>query len=184
MFKQIDIEGFRSIKQQSIPLKKINILYGPNGSGKSSVLYAPYIFRNFFLNPTQRLDSLFNLGFINLGGFENVTFKQNTDHLVKVSFIVDLQSRLQSRELKIQSFDFKYSLTLDKDVFPGSEIVFKFNDIIKYINLDFPYSLTQKKEVDIGGIKMLWNGLTFEHVKGVQFYFEPAFNSVYEDIKI
>lgn len=61
MITQIDISNFRSIKQQSIPLKKFNILYGTNGSGKSSVGYAPYVFRNFYVNPNQRLNSLFNL---------------------------------------------------------------------------------------------------------------------------
>jgi len=51
MITQIDISGFRSIKEQQIPLKKFNILYGPNGSGKSSVMYAAYVMRNFFVNP-------------------------------------------------------------------------------------------------------------------------------------
>ena len=35
MISQIDISGFRSIKEAKIPLKKLNILYGQNGGNES-----------------------------------------------------------------------------------------------------------------------------------------------------
>ena len=72
MITEIEISNFRSIDKCKLPVKKLNILYGPNGSGKSSILYAPYVMRNFFVNPNQKLNSLFNLGFINLGAYDNV----------------------------------------------------------------------------------------------------------------
>ena len=100
MITQIDIAGFRSIKDQKIRLKKFNILYGPNGSGKSSVMYAAYVMRNFFVNPNQRLNSLFNLGFINLGGFDNVVY--NKDNSLPVSLRICC-----NRNLKIQLLLYK-----------------------------------------------------------------------------
>ena len=50
-------------------------MYGPNGSGKSSIIYAAYVIRNFFENPSQRLNNLFNFRCINLGGFDNIINK-------------------------------------------------------------------------------------------------------------
>jgi len=36
--QQIDLKGFKSIKQQTIPLTPINVLIGANGSGKSNLI--------------------------------------------------------------------------------------------------------------------------------------------------
>src|SRR5580692_7665388 len=103
MFQQIDIFNFRSIKKQSVPLKKINILYGPNGSGKSSVMYAPYVFRNFCLNPNQRLDSLFNLGFMNLGGLDNISSQREyVDITLKKEVEIDIWPKPLSFEYKLE----------------------------------------------------------------------------------
>ena len=77
MVTNIAISGFRSIESISIPMKKVNIMYGPNGSGKSSVAYASCVMKNFFNSPNQRMNSFFNLGFINLGGIENVVNTSN-----------------------------------------------------------------------------------------------------------
>jgi predicted ATPase len=36
--QQIDLKGFKSIREQSIPLTPINVLIGANGAGKSNLI--------------------------------------------------------------------------------------------------------------------------------------------------
>ena len=180
MIEQIDISNFRSIKNQSIPLKRINVLYGPNGSGKSSVMYAPYVVRNFFVTPNQRLDSLLNLGFINLGGVENVLFGHNPNNIITISITAGLNKIFEFVDPSMETTIFKYTFEIDEIL--GPEIKFSFGNTRETIPLNFPYSLSQKKEIDIKGVKLLWNGLTFEHISnGTPLAF--VFNSVYEIIK-
>lgn len=182
MITQIDISNFRSIKQQSIPLKKLNILYGPNGSGKSSVMYAPYVMRNFFVNPNQRLNSLFNLGFINLGGFENV-IRNKIRHSNDIEIKINLDIGGPSVKKKHVKIPFKYRLFLSEEV--ESEIEFAWSDLKKKITIDFPSTLQKKVEVDLGVTKLIWNGITFEEEESTieSKIFSSSFNGAYEEIK-
>lgn len=66
---KLDIKNFRSIKDQSVELAPITVLYGPNGSGKSSLLYALLVMKNIFLILDRKSGDLFDLGFANLGDF-------------------------------------------------------------------------------------------------------------------
>jgi predicted ATPase len=180
MITQIDISNFRSIKKQNIPLKKLNILYGANGSGKSSVGYAPYVFRNFFVNPNQRLNSLFNLGFINLGGFENVIC-QNAQY---DEIIISLDIDLGSYENEVwQSVPVYYKLTLTPSI--GQSLIFSWANKVYRIELDLPSTLSENIEIDFGITKLLWNGLTFlttdNSIEGK--IFSGTFNNAFETIK-
>ncbi|MCY4525451.1 MAG: AAA family ATPase [Anaerolineaceae bacterium] len=67
---KLDVKNFRSIKDQSVELAPITVLYGPNGSGKSSLLYALLVMKNIILNPNRTTSNFFDLGFVNLGSFE------------------------------------------------------------------------------------------------------------------
>lgn len=69
---RLDIRNFRSIRDQSVELAPITVLYGPNGSGKSSLLYALLVMKNVILNPNRTTSNFFDLGFINLGSFEAI----------------------------------------------------------------------------------------------------------------
>lgn len=187
MIKQIDIENFRSIKKQGISLKKLNILYGPNGAGKSSVMYAPYVFRNFCLNPNQKIDSLFNLGFINLGGFENTVSNNDINKPVSISFKFKI-SNFSSSPNKEDDLVIILNLVHEKgdSLWMGSEILFNLGkDIKSYINFDFPFTLTTKKEVEVYKHKFIWNGLTIESIdKDINgIFIAKDFNSCYESIK-
>ncbi len=175
MITQIDISGFRSIKEASIPLKKLNILYGQNGSGKSSVMYAPYVFRNFCINPNQRLNSLFNLGFMNLGGFENVN---NT----KLSYI---QILLHTILKYPNDINFHYGLELGK-VELQTNLLFGFdNKYEDHMPIDLPYSSPFSININYDNYSFLWNGLTFEKTND---HFETSMlvrqlNGFYEQVK-
>ncbi len=180
MITEFQIKNFRSIKDQTISVKKLNILYGPNGSGKSSVLYAPYVMRNFFVNPNQRLNSLFNLGFINLGGIENIQKDKNIPYS-EISINSVIKDQYTSIRVPI-----KYTLALDND-FLGPYIQLRINNFDDTMAFDLPFTLAEKKEIDISGQKFLWNGLTFEEYSspsnsknGLSIF---ALNSFYENIK-
>jgi AAA15 family ATPase/GTPase len=162
MITQIDISNFRSIKEQSIPLKKLNILYGANGSGKSSVGYAPYVFRNFYINPNQRLNSLFNLGFINLGGFNEI----KTGAVINKPYVeISLKFPLSSSEqhtLFTESNSLELSLMLcDSNSRSGIELQIGEDDFS--VVFDFPYDLSENELVILGAdYNIAWNGVTFE----------------------
>ncbi len=48
MIKEIQVKGFKSIKDQSIPLAPINILIGANGSGKTNFISIFSLIRNLY----------------------------------------------------------------------------------------------------------------------------------------
>lgn len=185
MITNLSIKNFRSIKAQDLELKKLNILYGPNGSGKSSVMYAPYVMRNFFVNPNQKLNSLFNLGFINLGTYENVSReKDSIFSRIDIGLTSFLRNNLLSNTEK-ENFDnfLKYTLRLSE---LASSIQFEIAEFKNNLDIDIPYTLSEKKEVDFGGANFLWNGLTFESIKGYATgdrFWVHTLNGIYEDIK-
>jgi predicted ATPase len=179
MITQIDISNFRSIKQQSIPLKKLNILYGPNGSGKSSVMYAPYVMRNFFVNPNQRLNSLFNLGFINLGGFENVVRKDLKSSAIRIA--------VTSNYFSGYEFNKAYpKLILNLTNKTGGVISYWNGELKEDIFFELPYSATEKKVIAFQEADLLWNGLSFERINSknpISNIVLSNLNTVYEEIK-
>lgn len=183
MITKIDISNFRSIKQQSIPLKKLNILYGPNGSGKSSVMYAPYVIRNFLVKPNQRLNSLFNLGFINLGSFEDVVVNHQEYQTPEVYFhfkINDTKDKTGLNQVNIKEIKFgfgisQYSQMLEYFIVDNAENV---------ININLPYSLEERKEISVDNNKILWNGVVFEKIAGqIAGSLTITFNRLCEEIK-
>lgn len=182
MITQIEIKNFRSIKNQTVPLKKLNILYGHNGSGKSSIMYAPYVFRNFFVNPNQRLNSLFNLGFINLGGYEGVVYNQLLNKDISISLEMDLNDSSLERVSK-KMLPFNYHLNLSN--YGRSSVAFEWWNIEQRILLDFPSTLTEKAIVDFNKTKIIWNGATFDTTvyNAETLTLISRFNKAYELIK-
>ncbi len=86
MLKEVFIANFRSIKEATLKLSKINIFYGGTATGKSSVIYALLVLKNFIKNPSQIVDSLFNLGFINLGDFNDCVFDHDESNKILIGF--------------------------------------------------------------------------------------------------
>lgn len=84
MLRNIRIRNLRSVRRQKVDIAPITVLYGPNGSGKSTLLHSLAIFKNVVLNPNQPIDSFFNLGFANFGGFEQVVFDHNPDEKIEL----------------------------------------------------------------------------------------------------
>ena len=81
---KLDIKNFRSIRDQSVELAPITVLYGPNGSGKSSLLYALLVMKNVILNSNRTTSNFFDLGFVNLGSFEAVVHDHHPDREISL----------------------------------------------------------------------------------------------------
>src|SRR5882724_3867688 len=84
MLSKLRVENFRSIEQCEVEFAPITVFFGPTSAGKSSLLYALLVLRNFILNPNQALDGLFNLGFLNLGGFDACVFNHNASKALEI----------------------------------------------------------------------------------------------------
>lgn len=70
MLKRIHIENFKSLKNVTLDLQRVNVLIGPNNSGKTNVLKALELSLNshklFNLSQSQKSRLLYNLEFNNI----------------------------------------------------------------------------------------------------------------------
>lgn len=84
MLTKLTVQNFRSIENCDVELGPITIFFGPTSAGKSTLFYALLVLRNFILSPNQALDGLFNLGFQNLGGFEQCIFNHQPSKTIGI----------------------------------------------------------------------------------------------------
>lgn len=150
MIKSIKIRNFRSISSADVALAPITVLYGPTSSGKSTLLYAPLILRNFILNPNQQADGFFNLGFMNLGGYDACVF--NHDQMKEVGIAIQFeQDGLRSQ----------YGLDLVK---ASGTILLEAGEIKLHSKVAIPYPINQTVPIAFteNGLEFAinWNGIT------------------------
>jgi len=143
MITKIKISGFRSIKNQEIELSKINVIYGGTSTGKSSLLYSLIVLKNFIKNPNQQIDSFFNLGFMNLGGFEACVFNHDPKDEIKIGYSLNYG---------------EYEVVFKKG---QGKIKQKFDEIEMFGDIVIPYPLNQNFQFDFEQIYTInWNGIT------------------------
>ncbi|MGB9722226.1 MAG: AAA family ATPase, partial [bacterium] len=146
MINEIKISNFRSIENApEIEIAPLTILYGPTAGGKSSLLYSLLILKNFIINPNQKSDGFFNLGFMNLGGFDNCVFNHDEERFIDIYFSID---------------DGEYGLSLRKDsanIFLNSKIVRMNAEVsIPYaLNRNFTFLIKEGNEE----YNVNWNGI-------------------------
>ncbi len=87
MIKHISLKNFRGFSTADINLAPITVLTGANNSGKSSIGYALVVLKNIVSNPNQPLDSLLNLGFLNMGGFKEAIHLKDEDKNVEFRIV-------------------------------------------------------------------------------------------------
>ncbi|MFZ8805772.1 MAG: AAA family ATPase, partial [Candidatus Calescibacterium sp.] len=142
MLTKIKISGFRSIKDQEIELSKINLIYGETATGKSSVLYSLLVLKNFVKNPNQQVDAFFNLGFLNLEGFDSCVFNHDPKGEIKIGF------SLKDAEYEVI---FKKNQAKIKQVWNKFEMSGDFS--IPYpLNKNFAFDFDQEFTVNCNGI--------------------------------
>ena len=89
--------NFRSLRNVSIDLAPLTVIYGPNGSGKSSAIYGLLTLRNFLTNPNQNVPSLFSYPSISLGGFHEVVHGHRGDNSLSLSIEVSKPKQISSK---------------------------------------------------------------------------------------
>ena len=56
----LELKNFRSIRDVSMDIAPLTVVYGPNGAGKSSLIYGLLTLKNFLTNPEpERPQSVF-----------------------------------------------------------------------------------------------------------------------------
>ena len=90
------LQNFRSIKDATVDLAPLTVVYGRNGSGKSSLIYGLLTLRNFLANPNQNLASLFAYPSITLGGWQEVVHRHATESNMELSIGVSNQEQLSA----------------------------------------------------------------------------------------
>lgn len=146
MIKKVKISNFRSIEKLEIKIAPLTVLYGPAASGKSSFLYSFLVLKNFIINPNQQSDGFFNLGFMNLGGFDNCVFNHDKERTVDIFISID---------------DGEYGISLKKnsaDIFLNSEIIkMQAKVSIPYgLNQNFPFTIKEDEQE----YTVNWNGIS------------------------
>ena len=153
MIMKLSLGNFRSIRDSEVPLGKITVLTGPNNSGKSSIIYGLLSLKNVVLNPNQSLDSLLNLGFINLGGFEQAVYSK------KEKSAITLGIHVAEEEIASQ-----YTASLSNNESMLSMNISKPYPLLLKIGVTFPYSGYKTELADVsvpfGTIKITWNGIS------------------------
>ena len=90
------LENFRSIRDATVEIAPLTVVYGPNGSGKSSLIYGLLTLRNFFTNPAQNVPSLFSYPTISLGGLREVVRNHAEDEVVALSLGIGIATMVDS----------------------------------------------------------------------------------------
>jgi predicted ATPase len=136
-----------------VPLGKITVLTGPNNSGKSSIIYGLLTLKNVVLNPNQSLDSLLNLGFINLGGFEQAVYFKKENSTIKLGIHV-LEEEIASQ----------YTASLSKNESMLSMNISKPYQLLMKIVVTFPHSGYKIENFEVpcqfGEAQIHWNGIS------------------------
>ena len=90
------LQNFRSIKDATLRIAPLTVIYGANGSGKSSLIYGLLTLRNFLNNPGLNTPGLFSYPSISLGGLQEVVHDHAVDGTLSFSLGVSNPSDFAS----------------------------------------------------------------------------------------
>ena len=152
MITKLYLENFRGIHKSNVELGKITVLTGPNNSGKSSIIYSLLALKNVVSNSNQSLDSFLNLGFLNLGGFDQTVYlKKDTSNIrLGIEVLTDGASSQYFASLGKKKSDL--SLTTSKP-----------QHVLLNLEVTFPYPANQNTGCEVEGTfhtaNITWNGI-------------------------
>jgi len=156
MINRLAIENFRSIASADLSLSRVNVFYGPTASGKSSVLYALLVLKNFVANPNRRADGLFDLGFVNLGGFEACVFDHQRDRRVLVACTVESGPSQAGYHVGLGENDALLEL---RAAGPDLKTLLDAPDFMLRAEVSLPYPVNQNFSKQVGDLTVNWNGI-------------------------
>ncbi len=85
----LQLKNFRSIRDATIDIAPLTVVYGPNGSGKPSLIYGLLTLKNFLTEPNRNLPGLFSYPRIGLVGYDEVVLNHREDDAITTSLSVD-----------------------------------------------------------------------------------------------
>jgi len=91
MLRAIVLENFKAFEgRRVIPIRPLTLIFGPNSAGKSSILQALLMLKQTALR-VQTDDALLQTkgSFVDLGGFQNLTFGHDVNRVVEVAPIFE-----------------------------------------------------------------------------------------------
>ena len=152
-------QNFRSLRDVTVDIAPLTVVYGPNGSGKSSLLYGLLTLKNFLSNPSQNIPSLFSYPSISLGGLTEVIHRHN--EAIGVSFSLGI-SNPEDRSSKV-------TLTLDKSG-GKAEMAFGWKAHVTGLagpdtldlDISLPYRVNQETSGDLYGTIAASDGREYE----------------------
>jgi len=181
MLKKVTIKNFRSNQLTEVRLGPVTVLYGPTSSGKSTLLYSLAVLRNFVLAPGRQADSLFNLGFMDLGGFEACVFDHDMKKRVEITVDFEISGSAASYGISFSKTSCKIKQILD-NLTMEAEVNLPYG-----LNQTFPYTYTLgKSELTVN-----WNGISCSVVPKIPTaetqqeaqHFGTLLNSIAETLK-
>ena len=170
---KLDIKNFRSIKDQSVELAPITVLYGPNGSGKSSLLYALLAMKNIVLNPNSRTSNFFDYGFVNLGSFDAIVHDHHPDREIWLQIEVGRYNLKPKWSVQFGKQDGRFLFSLDDGYRGVEKLSFE-------LPVSFPYRLDNNTQHTVNlnekDVNIIWDGINarLETDETSEFYNDVA----------
>ena len=128
----LELKNFRSIRDVSMDIAPLTVVYGPNGAGKSSLIYGLLTLKNFLTNPNQNVPSLFSYPTMSLGGYNEVVSGHDTERMVSLSLSASIPTGRSEFTLVVgqsggkATIDVSYS-SIGRSFRMGLEIPFPYN---------------------------------------------------------
>ena len=178
----LKLQNFRSIREASIDLAPLTVVYGPNGAGKSSIIYGLLTLRNFLTNPNQKVPNLFSYPTLSLGGYNEVVSGHDTGRLVSLSLSASMPKGKSDFRLAIGQSGGQSTIEVK-----ASDVVYTDRGyglggrFISSLDIPFPYLGNQSDTsplelVDDDGdvledfINLTWNGISVSEGGGPVSY--------------
>ena len=157
------LENFRSIRDATVEIAPLTVVYGPNGSGKSSLIYGLLTLRNFFTNPAQNVPSLFSYPTISLGGLREVVRNHAEDEVVALSLGIGIKQWSTAVTLSIGEsggvVGFSSSQAPEPPVEMSLDVPFPYHGDQQGYGIDNILWSTRDGEVNESPVQLTWNGI-------------------------
>ncbi len=158
----LHLKNFRSIRDASVDIAPLTVVYGPSGSGKSSLIYGLLTLRNFLTNPNQNVPSLFSYPTMSLGGYDEVVSGHDSDKQIALSLSADTPEGTSRYTLAIGQSGGQSTIEVKSPVVTDGFGI--------SIEIPFPYHVNQsdKRQVELvldeqeseGQHDVTWNGVS------------------------
>ena len=161
----LHLENFRSIRNATVEIAPLTVIYGPNGSGKSSLIYGLLTLRNFFTNPAQNIPSLFSYPTISLGGLREVVRNHAEGEAVSLSLGIGSDNWSTAVTLSVAESGGVAGVKLDSHraleplVQMKLDVPFPYRGDQQTYGTDYVLWFTPDGEPDETPIQLTWNGI-------------------------